>query len=267
MLRFAQSDRLPYNGPDLNLQTEINVRGKIIARTIITVLAGIALAGMIILAVGPRIFLPPLPPPPVIDAPRGDLPAGVVAFEERIPADSGPLPVGAGFLLELPNGDVIGVTTAHSVGLGNFPPIEFVTVNGGTTVATFSQLYAPLGIPITGTILTHDYILMTPDSPLDPAIVLQPDPRGAPLPGERVLLYSGRGDPSVQPGTVESVGPDGVWVRMDRLFNPGGLSGSPVISQHTGRVVGMIVAASPRIGAIVIGVNPIGVIVSKATSK
>ena len=252
--------------PTFDRLVESSVRGNTIARTIIAVLGGIALAGLFILAIGPRILLPALPPPPTIDAPRGDAPAGVVVFEERVLADGGSAPVGSGFLLGLPNGDVIGVTTAHSVGPGNFPPIAFTTVNGGATVATFRELYAPLGLPITGTVLTNDYILMIPESPPDAAVVLQPDPRGAPQPGERVLLYSGQGKPGSEAGTVESVGPGGVWARMDHVFNPGGLSGSPVISQHTGRVVGMIVAASPRIGAIVIGISPIGAIVSKAAS-
>ena len=242
------------------------MRGQIIARTIIAVLAGIALAGLIILAIGPRIFLPALPPPPTIDAPRGEAPTGVVVFEERALTDGGFAPVGSGFLLGLPNGDVIGLTTAHSVGQGNFPPIAFTMANGSATIATFRRLYAPLGIPITGTILTNDYILMIPESQPAAAVVLQPDPRGAPQPGERVLLYSGQGRPGSEPGTVESVGPGGVWARMDHVFYPGGLSGSPVISQHTGRVVGMAVAASPRLGAIVIGISPIGAILSKPTS-
>jgi hypothetical protein len=243
-------------------------RVKFVLRTTLIVLAGLALSCAAAFLLAPKLFLPPLPPPPRIDAPRGEPPSRRVAFEERIRTGAGDYAVGAGFLLELPNGDAIGVTTAHSVGKDNFPPLAFVDVDSGGAVATFDELVAPLGSPITSRDdLTGDYILMKPTVPPDPAIVLQPDPRGAPQPGERVLLYNGRASQDVIPGTVESIGPGGVWVRMDYFFIPGGMSGSPVISAHTGKVVGMIIAASPRIGAIIIGLNPIGVIVDKATSR
>jgi hypothetical protein len=171
----------------------------------------------------------------------------------------------------LPNGDVIGVTTAHSLGKDNFAPVAFVIAGGETVVATFNHLYAPLGTPKSGHNVSIDYVLMQPDAPPDRAIVLQPDSRGAPQPGERISLYSGRGDARdgqrVLHGVVESIDANGVWIRMDGWFDPGGMSGSPVFSQHTGQVVGMIVAVSPRIGTVVIGVNPIGVILDKASKK
>jgi hypothetical protein len=46
-------------------------------------------------------------------------------------------------------------------------------------------------------------------------------------------------------GTVQSVDDRAVWVLMDDWFDPGHMSGSPFVSQHTGQVVGMAVAASP----------------------
>ncbi len=85
------------------------MRSKTVTRLIIVVLTGIALGGSIILAAGPSRLLPPLPPPPTITAERGDMPAGVVAFEQRVLEDSNFYTVGSGFLLELPDGDVIGV--------------------------------------------------------------------------------------------------------------------------------------------------------------
>jgi hypothetical protein len=93
-----------------------------------------------------------------------------------------------------------------------------------------------------------------------------------------VSLYSGLGDPQgafgsghggqhILHGTVESVDHNGAWARMDGIFNPGLMSGSPMISQHTGRVIGMTIAASPRQGALSIGINPIGAILARAMSK
>jgi hypothetical protein len=116
--------------------------------------------------------------------------------------------------------------------------------------------------------MTIDYVLLWPDSPPAPAFVLRPDPRGGPQPGEQVSLYSGVGDGQrILPGTVESVDSNGAWVRMDNIFDPGQMSGSPVISQYTGRVVGMTIAVSPRQGALSIGINPIGAILARAMSK
>src|SRR3972149_6214117 len=248
--------------------------GKTIARLIIVVLAGIALGGIVTLATRPRAApqpLPPLPPPPAIDAPRGELPSGIVSFVEQVQTGLGYAAIGCGFLLQLPNGDVIGVTTAHSLGEARFDPIAFVAAGRGDTVATFTSLYAPLGKPRTGANMTIDYVLMIPDAPVDPSIVLQPDPRGGPQPGERVSLYSGLGDgqggPRVLQGTIESVDENGAWIRMDESFNAGGMSGSPILSQHTGRVVGVTIVMNWTPGMLRIGINPIGSIVDKALSK
>jgi hypothetical protein len=241
---------------------------KTITRIIIAVLAGIALGGAVVLIANPRPFLPPLPPPPRIDADRGDSPAGVVAFEERIWNGDGYDLIGSGFLLELPGGNVIGVTTAHSLGGRDFAPMAFTVAGGGETAATFSRPYIGRGQPRTGADMTIDYILLGLDAVPAPAYVLQPDPRGAPQPGERVSLYSGLGDGygrgHILHGTVESADDNGAWVRMDSLFDPGQMSGSPVISEYTGKVVGMTIAASLRQGALSIGINPIGAIIARA---
>ena len=245
--------------------------GKVAARLLIVVLAGIALGGMVTLAARPRGDLPPLPPPPTITVARGDMPPAGVSFEERVRSGTDYIAVGNGFLLQLPNHNVIGVTTAHSLGEGNFAPIVFALAGYTEPVATFADLYAPLGHPRTGDDLTIDYILLKPDAPPDPAIVLQPDPRGAPQPGERVALYTGlsngRGGQDIRLGTVESVDRNGVWVRLDDFVNVSGMSGSPVISQHTGKVVGMIIAMWLRPGAVSIGANPIGAILTKAAVR
>ena len=242
--------------------------GKTRARAIIAILGGIAVGGAVMLAVAPRPFLPPLPPPPSITAPRGDLPTGVVAFEERIQAGAEYDLLGSGFCLELPNGQVIGVTTAHSMGGRDFAPMAFTIAGRGERAATFSRLRVSRGQPRTGADMTIDHVLLRPDSPPAPAYVLRPDPRGAPQPGERVLLYSGLGDgrggQRILPGVVESVDGNGVWVRMDSVFDPGLMSGSPVLSQHTGCVVGMTIAMRWKPGALMIGLNPVGAILSRA---
>ena len=118
--------------------------------------------------------------------------------------------------------------------------------------------------------MTVDYVLLQADQPVDLGFVLTPDPRGAPQSGERVSLFSGLGDGHggrrILEGTVQSVSDVAVWVLMDELFNPGLMSGSPFVSQHTGQVVGMTIAVNPRGGRLLLGVHPIGSIVQLAES-
>ena len=51
---------------------------------------------------------------------------------------------------------------------------------------------------------------------------------------------------------------------MDDSFEPSGLSGSPFISQHTGKVIGMAIATTTRGGKVLLGLHPIGSLVEKA---
>ncbi len=232
-------------------------------------LAGVALGGAVILGGRLRVETPPLPAPPIIAAARDALPAGIVAFEERVKWGDRYGLAGSGFFLGLANGDVIGVTTAHSLeGIG-FTHIVFARAGDEQEpVAAFSELYAPLGRPPTADNVTVDCTLLKPESPPHPALVLQADPRGAPQLGERVLLFSGLGDgrgrQRTLPGTVESADGNAVWLRMDEVFDPTFMSGSPVLSQHTGRVVGVTILASLVSGTLRIGINPIAAILAHA---
>ena len=56
-----------------------------------------------------------------------------------------------------------------------------------------------------------------------------------------------------------AVHPTAVIIYMDVVdLNPAGMSGSPIISQHTGQVVGMALGAALRGKRWLIGVHPIG---------
>jgi hypothetical protein len=67
-------------------------------------------------------------------------------------------------------------------------------------------------------------------------------------------------------GTVQSVSHTAVWVLMDETFFPGLASGSPFVSQHTGQVVGMLIAGSLRGRRLLLGAHPIDSIVRLAES-
>ena len=218
--------------------------------------------------------IPSTPPPPVIMAPNGELPEGIVGLrlwaQER---GSGYEPAWAsGFLLELEDGRVIGLTAAHSLFQNNLDrSLERIglAVNSQSQLILDAETYfGPPGVPFEGQDFSVDYVMLQVDQ-ADPVFILQPDERGLPQPGERIILFSGLGDGHGNPrpwqGTVLSTGSTAVLLLMDwSSWNPGGMSGSPVISQHTGKVVGMTIAAGLRRTRWVIGINPIGNLVKRA---
>lgn len=220
----------------------------------------------------------PTPLPPTILAARGQLPTGPVVFQEWARHRDGSYDLkGCGFLLGVGDGQVVGVTTAHSLSLGDpNQPLERIglRVAGRTEfVAQFDRLHGQPGRPRTGDDLTVDYVLLQPNRPIEPDLVLQPDPRGAPQPGERVSLFNGLGGDGdggdgqlVLQGTVQSASETAVWVLMDDWFNPALMSGSAFISQHTGQPVGMLIAGTIRGRRLLLGAHPIGSIVHLAES-
>jgi hypothetical protein len=242
---------------------------------------GLGLLALIVAVVAlalPRLFPSPPsgspPPQPTIVAARGDLPSALVGLQEwaRYEGEAYQLS-GSGFFFSGPNGDVIGATSAHSLDMGNpshvLERVAFRIAEGDDFVVECTELYGLPGRPrLFGLDLTRDFVLLKPSGDVDPALVIGPDPRGAPQPGERVVLYSGLGETanagSLLEGTVLAVNGTGVWILMDERFEPGLMSGSPVLSQHTGRVIGMVLTATLRGGELVLGIHPIGSLVEKA---
>ncbi len=219
--------------------------------------------------------LDPTPSPPTILAPRGELPigpGGLIEFAHYGDSDFG---VGCGFLLQLSNDDIVGVTTAHSLSFNNSAPlnhIAFGVANRSGYVAIFDTVWGTPGVARSGADMTVDYVLLKPSdmASIDRSLVLQPDPRGAPQPGERVALFSGlgngQGGRKIFEGTVQLVDATAVLVLMDGSFDPSGLSGSPFVSEYTGRVVGMTIATSYRANRVLLALHPIGSIVRLAQS-
>jgi hypothetical protein len=214
-----------------------------------------------------------LPPAPTIAAPRGEWPAHGRGFEEWASYSGEPdALVGSGFLLELDDGRAVGVTTAHSVELRNparpLENVQFRAHGEAGFITDFSQLHGLPGVPRAGDDMTVDYVLLRPRSPVDAQWLLRPDTRGTAQPGERVTLFSGLGgrDGRLLDGTVQTVDAQAIWVTMDGWFNPALLSGSPFVSRHTGRVVGMLIAGSLRGNRICLAAHPIGSLVQRALS-
>ena len=248
------------------------VRGSLLA--LIAVLAVLA-AVLFFTEPGRRLLsLPPqVPAAPVISAPSGPLPkppGGLVEWTRYDGSDYNP--VGRGFLFRLPQGSTVGVTTAHSLSFEVQPPLRNIALALGERtdpVIQFDTLRGEPGEARTGEDMSVDYVLLNVpnEAVIDPTLILDPDPRGLPQPGERVVLYSTISDQARRfDGAVLSVDPTAVWVVMDEAFEPSGLSGSPFISQRTGKVIGMAIATTRRGGKVLLGLHPIGSLVEKALS-
>lgn len=242
------------------------VRGSLLA--VVVVLAATA-AVLVFTQPGRRLLFPPdIPPLPVITEPSGPLPTAPVGLIEQALYQGGEYwPVGRGFLFWLPDGRSVGVTTAHSVSFGQLLSIALAAHEHTDRLVNFNWLQGNPGVPRGGEDMTVDYVLLKVPATavIDPALILQPDRRGQPQPGERVSLYTVQNDePHVFEGSVLSSDSSAVWVVMDDVFDPSGLSGSPFVSQHTGKVIGMAIATTRRGGKVLLGLHPIGSLVDKA---
>ena len=215
----------------------------------------------------------PAPPPASLSAPRGKMPSAPVGMGEWAKyRDEEFKLVGSGFFFELDNGVAIAATAAHSLSIGNanrpLERIAFGIAGQPDFLLEMNSLFGDPGVPRLGRDMTVDYVLLKVGGSIDPSHVLQPDPRGRPEPGERIILYSGLGDEDggirMLFGTVHTVSKNGTWVLMDDEFHPGLMSGSPFVSMHTGQVVGMAISAAQSEFGLMIGMHPIGSLVSKA---
>ena len=218
--------------------------------------------------------LGPTPPPLTILAPTGippDPPVGLLEWAQ-IEGDEY-RPLASGFLFSTPSGRVVAATTAHSVAIGNpehlVERIAFGVAGQSGFIVEATRLHGSPGKPLFlfGD-LTTDFVLLRVDSDVDLAYVLSPDPRGSAERGEAILLYSGQGNDAggkrILRGIVFELRKTGVWVMMDESFDPNGMSGSPMISETTGRLVGMAIASSLSGGRLFIGMHPIASLVEKA---
>jgi hypothetical protein len=204
----------------------------------------------------------PLPLPPVIDAPQGEVPTGTLAYEGFVEN----VGFSCGFLLWLDAEHRVGVATAHALAPVPYTvPAEF-NAPDGERVARLKHL-VQRGETFQMNHLAMDYSLWEVDSVFGQARYLTPDPRGMAQVGERIIIYdpfdNSGGSSRTWEGTVMRVDPEATWIQMDEVFNPAGLSGCPTVSQYTGQAVGMVIAGTYHRDPTIIGLHPIGSIVEK----
>ena len=216
----------------------------------------------------------PTPPPPTIQVPAGEAPPGFTGLRmwARYRAEDHH-PVGSGFFLRLAEGEVVGVGAGHSVTVGDparpLEQIAFGLPGAQALTFAFNTLRGPPGAGGSAQDLTGDYVLLAANDAVPENLVQRPDTRGGPQPGERIWLFSGIGSSPGRrlAGTVQSANDRIFWVLMDERFEASQMSGSPLVSQHSGLVVGMALVGSPRRGRLLIGAQPIGSLVQRAASS
>jgi hypothetical protein len=201
-------------------------------------------------------------PPPVILVPPGPLPGGYRAFGGIYNGGT----FSCGFLLDLEDGRRVAVNAAHSIPrLSPQTPAELWTPDGKRAALLKGQI--AYGQIFSQNRFSMDYVLWTVAADTASDYFLKPDPRQQVEPGERVWVYSlsdnGASGSKLWPGAVMSAAPDAIWIQLEDSFNPAGLSGCPVISQHTGRVLGMAVSGANQ-PPVVMGLHPIASLLEKA---
>lgn len=241
-------------------------------RTLLVVLS-LAAAGVLLLAGSPGVFrslvlavtgwvevpvFAAVPGAPVINAPPGDLPQGWAALSGEVGGRS----MACGFLLELPGGSRLGVSTSHAVPWSWSGDEAVMRAADGQVVVRLGGMLRR-GQPAWGRRLALDYGLWSVQEVTQSAVFLQPDPRGQAQVGEAVRVYSreraAEGGSQSWSAVVMAVEPEVTWIQLEASFNPLGYSGCPVLSAHTGRLVGMAVVGKNR-PPVVMGLLPVKIL-------
>jgi Mg-chelatase subunit ChlD len=198
---------------------------------------------------------------PAVARPRFALPAG---------GESGS---GTAFFLALPGGGVAGVAPAHSFDLPELAgavAVEFRLGRTGTTVARSAAFLAAPGRPFqeAGSSVREDLVLFALDGPPAGARVLEPAAPEEARAGERVRLL---GVPAMVPqdeddlfGHVVSADSDLIEVDLDVPADLRGWGGAPVLSERSGRVLGILEAAVASSGGYRLRIAPVGAALAAA---
>lgn len=158
---------------------------------------------------------------------------------------------GTGFLAATPEGDTVGVTSAHFVNFAG-PPLKQVAwleIPGDEPAVTFTRSLGPPGKagsmrPLD---LRSDYMIFVPDELLAddrPALELDNGSQKT----ERVWLPNKSWDDEAGyeliEGDLVTALSEYLVIRLDKRIQLQSQSGSPIISQQTGKVIGTLASAN-----------------------
>jgi bifunctional DNase/RNase len=159
--------------------------------------------------------------------------------------------LGTGFLIQAPNkAGVAAVTSTHFIDMGGekLVSVEWLDLRNGAAVAKMTRSWGKPGRggSLDPLDLRSDYLVMPVDPVPAPVALLQLDPRPLPSVGERVWMPNkARGEDAGfgvgwVAGTVSAVAPSYIDVHLDRDPQLQSQSGSPIVSQATGQVIGIL---------------------------
>lgn len=204
----------------------------------------------------------PTPPSPRFADTQGEIPGGFLAFAGAFQDGT----FACGFLMELEDGQKVGVSAAHATPvLSGDVPAQLCTPGREPAALLRGQLAR--GSTFQRANFSSDYVLWDVSRVSAGTHLVQPDPRGRGEPGERVFVYSWEssraGTPIRHPGVILSATEEAIWIQLEESFSPAGYSGCPVLSQHTGKLIGMAVAGEDK-HPVVMGLHPAGSLIEKA---
>lgn len=152
---------------------------------------------------------------------------------------------GTGSFIKTPNGDVIGLTSAHFINFAGPHLLEVSWLDTKTkkAIATSNKSF---GLPgregsYNPMDFSHDYFLMDVKEKIHPQYVLELDDRKTAEIGERIW-FPNKNNGDLEEGTISHLNPGYLAIILDKVTNLQSRSGTPIISQRTGKVVGILSA-------------------------
>jgi hypothetical protein len=209
---------------------------------------------------------PPVAAAPPPARPATKPPGRQVLFQPMfVWENSQPTLQGTGFFVKAPGGKVAAVTSIHFLDVAGprLREVRWLNVADNKPAAVLDRSWGPRGEARAARLIVGkdrdgkpeivtlpmpdkrtDYLLMPASQGVPADAVLELDPRTTIDAGERVYFHDkcrfGQKDYAVLEGSVVRATPEQYQVMLDQDIEPESQSGSPVISQATGEVIGTL---------------------------
>jgi hypothetical protein len=197
---------------------------------------------------GPEIPEPASEPAAAITAPRGQL----LYQPHFFWSDGEETAQGTGFFVKAPSGKLVAVTSAHFIDADG-PALlkaEWQTIDGNELAATLTKSWGPPGkLGRSQYDQRRDYLLFPAEPEIEVPHIFDFDPRPRVEEDELIWFVDKDGsmsadDQRVVSGSVTFVNPLALIIELDEPIKLQSQSGSPFISQKTGKVIGILSSAT-----------------------
>jgi hypothetical protein len=158
-------------------------------------------------------------------------------------ADGSVTQQGTGCLIRAPNGHILGLTSAHFINFQGptLEEVEWLDVKTKQPIATSRESWGRPGHE--GTYnpldLRSDYLLLAMTTRCSPPPLLELDPRQKADLREPIWFPNKVSYKSIA-GTVTTVCPEYILVTLEAKTDLQSCSGTPIISQRTGKIIGIL---------------------------